>query len=122
MEDNSNSIDVFDYDFDNDSLLFNNQSVEYESSIDLGNIILDMGVDGTPIGAEILHASKLFKVPKSALRDYHSFRAVIHISKDTIEINLTLTVFMRNHMTERTAISQVTNDVNIPSSQVALVC
>lgn len=121
MEDNCN-IDIFDYDFENDSLLFNNQSIKYDSSIDLGDIILDIGENGTPVGAEILHASKLFNVPKSALKDYIKFKAAISISKDTIEINFALTTLLRNHITERTAISHGINDINIPASQIAMVC
>ena len=122
MGDKSNSIDIFDYDFENDSLLFNIKSIQYESSINLGNIILNIGVDGTPVGAEILHASKLFNVPKMALKNYKTFRAEISISEDTIEIKLSITILLRNHVTERIAASHGINDINIPSSQVAMVC
>jgi len=117
-----NKIDVFDYDIENDSLLFNSHDVKYESSIDLGNIILDIGEAGTPVGAEILHASKLFNVPKMALQKCRKFRAEISISEDKIEINFTVTVLLRNRVTERIAASHGINDINIPSSQVAMVC
>src|SRR5674476_1059619 len=35
--------DFYDYDFENDSLFFNRKGVQLESSIDLGNVILDIG-------------------------------------------------------------------------------
>src|SRR5665647_2321633 len=73
MKDKSNfrqiTIDHSDYDFENDSFFFNHGGVQLESSIDLGNLIIDMGVDGSPIGFEILHASKMFNVPKSKIKN-----------------------------------------------------
>ena len=115
-------IDVIDYDYENDSLIFNSKCREYESSIDLGNIILDIGVDGTPVGAEMLHASKLFNVPKSALRNFVKFKAEILISEEEIEVKFSVTVFMRNMITEKVAVSHGVNDINIPSAQVAMAC
>jgi hypothetical protein len=35
-------IDTFDYDFENDSLFFNYKGIDYESSIDIEDIILDL--------------------------------------------------------------------------------
>lgn len=112
----------FDYDFENDSLIFNSKSREYESSIDLGDIILDIGVDGIPVGAEILHASKLFNVQKSALKDFVKFKAEILVSEEEIEVKFFVTVLMRNMITERVAVSHGVNDINIPSAQVAMAC
>jgi uncharacterized protein YuzE len=115
-------IDVIDYDYENDSLIFNSKSREYESSIDLGDIILDIGVDGMPVGAEMLHASKLFNVPKSALMDFVKFKAEILISEEEIEVKFAVTVLMRNMITEKVAFSHGVNDINIPAAQVAMAC
>jgi len=115
-------IDVFDYDFENDSLLFNNQNIDYESSVDLGDIVLDIGVDGTPVGAEMLHASKLFGVSKTALKNCQNFKAEISISKDTIKIKITVSVPFRNGVIEKIAASQGINDINVPSAQIAMAC
>jgi uncharacterized protein YuzE len=115
-------IDVIDYDFENDSLLFNHQGTQYESSIDLGDIILDIGVDGLPVGLEILHASKIFNVQKSAIKNFQKFRAEILISEQTIEIKYAISMILRNHKTEKIAVSRGINDVNVPSAQIAMVC
>lgn len=115
-------IDILDYDLENDSLFFNYQGIPYESSIDLGNIILDIGEDGSPVGFEILHASKLFNLPKSAIKNFQNFKAEISISEKMIEIKFTISIILRNHKTERIAASQGINDINVPSAEVAMVC
>ena len=72
-------IDVFDYDLENDSLFFKYKGKKYKTSTRIDNIILDLGVDGSPVGAEILNASKMFKVPKSAIKNLKNFYAEISI-------------------------------------------
>lgn len=124
MKDRSYSypIDVFDYDFESDSLLFNNQNIDYESSVDLGDIILDIGVNGIPVGAEMLHASKLFGVSKIALKNCQNLKAEISISKDTIKVEITISVLSRSRMIEKVVASQGINDINVPSAQIAMAC
>jgi uncharacterized protein YuzE len=115
-------IDLFDYDFENDSLFFNYKGIDYKTSIMIDNIILDLGVDGSPVGAEILKASKMFKVSKSAIKNLKNFYAEISISKETIEMKFTIAVIIRNRETEKIAASHSLNDVNIPSTQIAMAC
>lgn len=100
-------IDVWDYDFENDSLFFHSTGIKYKFSIDLGDIILDIDEDGTPIGAEILDASEVFGVPKASL-------------KETLEITLNIVVISRNKSVEKRAASRGINDVNLPVGQVAM--
>jgi uncharacterized protein YuzE len=121
---NSRSVkaDFYDYDFENDSLLVIDRGAKYESSINFENIILDIDVDGLPIGVEILHASKLFDVSKSAIKNFQSFRADINISEKTIEINFTINVIKRNQYIEKIAISHGINDMNLPSAKIAMAC
>jgi uncharacterized protein YuzE len=116
-----NAADFYDYDFENDSLFFNRKGVQLESSVDLGNVILDIGVDGSPIGFEILHASKMFKVSKSIIKNFDSINADIFITRETIEVTLTITVSLRNCKTPKIAISHGTNDINLPPAQMAMV-
>ena len=119
-ENNVYPIDLFDYDLENDSLLFNYKGIDYKTSIRIDNIILDLGVDGSPVGAEILNASKMFKVPKSAIKNLKNFYAEISISKESIEMKFTISVVVRNHKTEKFATSHSINDVNITSVQIAM--
>jgi len=126
MKDKSNfrqiTIDHSDYDFENDSFFFNHGGVQLESSIDLGNLIIDMGVDGSPIGFEILHASKMFNVPKSKIKNFYTINAKFVITEEIIEVTLTLTILERNRKTPKIAISQGINDMNLPPAQIAMVC
>jgi hypothetical protein len=119
----SRPIDVFDYDFYNDSLFFSYKGgAKYESSIDLGDIILDFGEDGFPIGAEILNASELFNVTKSALKNIIKFGAEFSISEKDIKVTFNISVLLRNQQVERVAASQGVNDINIPAAQIAMAC
>lgn len=113
--------DFYDYDFENDSLFFSREGVKLESSIDLGNVILDIGVDGLPVGFEILHASKMFNVPKSVIQNFYSINADIFVTEKSIEVTITMTVLLRNRKTPKIAISQGTNDINLPPAEMAMV-
>ena len=83
-------IDVYDYDPENDSLFFFYRGMKYESSIHVENIIVDLGEDGSPVGAEILHASEMFEVSKEELEKPINFYAEISVSEETIEVDFTL--------------------------------
>ena len=126
MSKNSNFLkitaDSYDYDFENDSLFVIRKGVQLESSIDLGNVILDMGVDGTPVGFEILHASKVFKIPKSQIKNFHHINAEYVITEKTIEVKFTITVDVRNYKTPKIAISQGINDMDLPPAQISMSC
>jgi uncharacterized protein YuzE len=126
MSKNPNSLEVeadsYDYDFENDSLFVIRNGVHLEASIDLGNVILDMGVDGTPVGFEILHASKVFKISKYQIKNFHHIRAEYVITEKTIEVTFTITVDVRNSETPKIAISQGINDMDLPPTQISMVC
>jgi uncharacterized protein YuzE len=121
-ENNVYPIDLLDYDLENDSLFFNYKGIDYKTSTRIANIILDLGVDGSPVGAEILNASKMFEVPKSAIKNLKSFYAEISISKESIEMKFTISIIVRNRKTEKFAVSNSMNGINIPSAQILMAC
>jgi hypothetical protein len=47
--------------------------------------------------------------------------AEISITKETIEIKITITVLLRNRETPKIAISQGINDINLQPAQMAMV-
>jgi uncharacterized protein YuzE len=114
--------DSSDYDFENDSLFVIRKGVQLETSIDLGNVILDIGVDDTPVGFEILHASKMFKISKHQIKSFHRIIAEYIITEKTIEVKFTITVNVRNYKTPKVAISQGVNDMDLPPAQISMVC
>lgn len=114
---------VLDYDFENDSLFFNNNKSKFDISIDLGDLIVDIGEDGVPIGVELLNASKHLKVSKIALRnDIKVVEANVEISEKEIEVKISVFVENRNKLTEAVSILYGLNDVNLQPGQTALVC
>ncbi|MDQ1252444.1 MAG: hypothetical protein QG646_1565 [Euryarchaeota archaeon] len=114
---------VLDYDFENDSLFFNNNKSKFDISIDLGDLIVDIGEDGVPIGVELLNASKHLKVSKIALRnDIKVVEANVEISEKEIEVKISVFVESRNKLTEAVSILYGLNDVNLQPGQTALVC
>jgi uncharacterized protein YuzE len=125
MKETSNSleIDVFDYDFHNDSLLFSYSGIKYDYSVELGDIIVDFGDNGLPIGAEILDASELFNIPKSAIKNgITKFDVNFSISKEAIEVTFILIVTLRNQEITKIATSHVINDIDAPTAQIAMTC
>jgi uncharacterized protein YuzE len=89
---NERSIDYINYNLVDDDLFLYHNNIKYESSVDLGNVILDLDAEGSPIGLEILDASKLFKVPKSSLQNIQTVKAEISISSEIIEIKIMISV------------------------------
>lgn len=115
--------DVLGYDFENDSIFFGNNSSKYDVSIDLGDLILDIGEDGIPIGVELINASKHLGVPKLALRNNLKFvEANIEISDKEIEVKISVFVEIRSKSTEKVSVLHGVNDVNLQPGQTALVC
>lgn len=115
-------INVFDYDFDNDSLLFRDESFKYHSSIDMGDLILDIGEDGSPIGMELLNASKNFGVRKISLRGIKDIKASINVSDEVIEVKISVYVEKRNNTVEKVSISHGVNDLNLQAGETAMAC
>jgi uncharacterized protein YuzE len=113
---------VLDYDFENDSLFFNNNKSKFDISIDLGDLIVDIGEDGVPIGVELLNASKHLNVSKIALRnDIKVVEANVEISEKEIEVKISVFVDIRNKLTEAVSVLYGLNDVNLQPGQTALV-
>lgn len=90
------NLSKFDYDFENDTIFFYGTDKKYKTSIDIDDIILDVGEDNSAIAIEILDASKKFNVPKSDLSNILHFNAEISVSKETIKVIMKLVIKKRN--------------------------
>ena len=115
-------IDVWNYDFETDILFFRDKTQKYYSSIDMGDLILDLGVDGSPIGVELLNASQNFSVSKIILSGITGFKSLVTISKTDIEVTITVFVKIRNTKVEKVSISHGINDLNLQAGQTAMAC
>jgi uncharacterized protein YuzE len=90
------NLSKFDYDFENDTIFFYGTDKKYKTSIDIDDIILDVGEDNSAIAIEILDDSKKFNVPKSDLSNILHFNAEISVSKETIKVIMKLVIKKRN--------------------------
>lgn len=122
MDECSRKIDVWGYDFETDTLFFRDKKIKYHSSLDIGDLILDIGDDESPIGVELLNASKNFGANKVILMSIKDLKVDINISKDAIEVKISVYVESRNAKVEKIVVSHGINDVNLRAGQTAMAC
>jgi uncharacterized protein YuzE len=112
-----------DYDFENDVLYIYTNEGKYGESVDLDDVILDIGEDGNIIGIEILDASKIFKVDKyDLLKNLIKFEAVIKITKDVIKLNMKLEVLKRNKEIVRESTIKGLNYNGLNEGEMEIAC
>jgi uncharacterized protein YuzE len=116
------NLSKFDYDFENDTIFFYGTDKKYKTSIDIDDIILDVGEDNSAIAIEILDASKKFKVPKSDLSNILHFNAEISVSKETIKVIMKLVIKKRNGLVNKftEACGLNNNDLPVSTQEMAL--
>lgn len=88
----------------------------------IGDLVLDLGIDGSPIGVELLNASKNFGVSKLLLNGITSFKSLVTISKTDIEVTITVSATFRNANVEKVSVSRGINDMNLQAGQIAMAC
>lgn len=111
---------TWDYDPENDSIFLYAADAKYEYSIDLGDMILDIGNDNSIAGIEILDASLLFGLPKEDLKNTVKFHAEIIISKETIKVNICMGVASQDKEIEKCTTALGINDMNLPAGTTAM--
>jgi len=110
----------WDYDPENDSVFFYLADAKYDFSIDLGDIILDIGNDNSIAGIEILDASALFGLSREDLENTVKFHAEITISKETIKVNICVGVARQNREIEKCTTTLGINDMDLPAGKTAM--
>lgn len=122
MAEYSRHVDAWGYDFETDSLFFRDKSIKYHSSIEMGDLILDLGIDGLPIGVELLNASKNFNISKFMMKGIESFNITIDVSETEIKVTIKAFVKLRNTKVEKVSVSHGVNDINLQAGQTAMAC
>ncbi|HKZ42805.1 MAG: hypothetical protein A3B06_03915 [Candidatus Yonathbacteria bacterium RIFCSPLOWO2_01_FULL_43_20] len=69
---------------------------DYDVSVDCEGIILDFDKKKRMNGIEILNASRLFRIPKMVLKHMMDSQVAISVSKDRIELVITIKSRYRN--------------------------
>lgn len=86
----------YTYDYVNDLLLFKIKDRDYLKSLDFDNLIVDIDKEGFITGLRIFDASKIFNIPKLALKNIQSFRFNARIEDKKVTIQLEFIPVLRN--------------------------
>lgn len=106
---------IFDYDAQNDSLFVHTPGKKYKSSMEFGNIILDVAEDNSVIGLEILSTSSVFGISKHDARNVKSIETTITISQKSIDLEIHILILKRNSKVSRVALASEANYMNLPA-------
>ncbi|MCH8003014.1 MAG: DUF2283 domain-containing protein [Nanoarchaeota archaeon] len=86
----------YTYDYANDMLLFKIKNRDYLKSLDFDNLIVDIDKEGFITGLRIFDASKIFNIPKLALKNIKSWRFNASIEDKKVTIQLEFIPILRN--------------------------
>ncbi len=90
-----------DYDYANDILFFKVKDREYDHSIELQDIVLDVDKKGYVTGIQIFDASTMFTVDKDSLRNIQKWEFNVKIEGRIIFVQLMFEMIRRNKVVER---------------------
>jgi|SRR3989338_565011 len=107
-----------DYDYIEDVLFFKIKDREYEKSLELGNIVVDLDKEGFLVGIQMFDASKFLQIPKETLRDVKQWKFAALIADNIIEVRIVFEVIIRNRVVERSPIIIQQAPENLPNSEV----
>lgn len=90
-----------DYDSPNDVLFFKVKDREYDHSIELEDVVLDIDKEGYVTGIQLFGASTMLNTEKSALRKIRSWEFKVKIEGKTVGIQMTIEMANKNKIIER---------------------
>lgn len=90
-----------DYDYSNDILFFKVKEREYDKSIELEDVVLDVDKEGYITGIQIFGASKMFNIEKDSLRNVQKWEFKVRTEGKVISIQLMFEMLRRNQVVER---------------------
>jgi Protein of unknown function (DUF2283) len=118
------NVEAYDYDLQNDSILFYKEGEKYKSSVEFNGIILDFSENDNIMTLEMLDVSDKFHVSKSELLNIKHFDATIEITKQNIKVTMNMEIIKRNTVLAKCLEALTINNMNIPSStqEIAITC
>lgn len=90
-----------DYDYANDILFFKVKERDYDHSIELEDLVLDIDTEGFITGMQIFGASKMFDVDKDSLRNVKKWEFKVRAEGKVIFVQLMFKMVKRNKVVER---------------------
>lgn len=94
-------IGEMDYDHTHDILFFKVKNRDYDHSIELEDVVLDIDKEGYTTGIQIFGASDIFNVDKNALRDIRKWELKVRTEKGIISVQVNFEMLKRNQVVER---------------------
>ncbi len=115
---------TYDYDLQNDSILFYNEGEKYKSSVEFNGIILDFSEEDNLMSIEMLDVSEKFHTLKSDILNLKKFIATIIIDKENIKVTMKMEILKRNKLFDKSLEALTINSMNLPSSTqgIAVTC
>ena len=89
-----------DYDYEHDILFFKVKDREYNHSLELSGLVIDLDAEGYPTGIQIFDASKIFQIEKVALQQIQQWKFAIQIHDRVVAVSLFFTTLRRNKVIE----------------------
>jgi uncharacterized protein YuzE len=122
---NLNAKGEFNYDYRNDILFFKVKNREYEKSIELENMVIDIDSEDFLVGLQIFDASKYFGIPKVHLRVAFQWKMQASISKvseeeSKMEVRLMFQIKIRNKIRQPEPI--ITQNIRDSLEDSKMVC
>lgn len=122
---NLNAKGEFDYDYANDILFFKVKNREYERSLELENMVIDIDSEHFIVGLQIFDASKYFGIQKVYLRIAYQWKLQTRATKisegeSKIEIRLMFQIKIRNKVLQPTPI--ITQNVRDSLEDSQMIC
>jgi len=111
----------FDYDYKHDILFFKTKERDYDKSIELDNIVLDLDKEGFIVGIQISEASKFLDLTKTMLLKVPNWQFEAEIKNNRIELRLTFKVEIRNKIIEKNPIILQPIFEKLPDSHIKCV-
>ena len=109
-----------DYDYKHDILFFKASERDYEKSIELEDVVIDIDKAGFIVGIQIFEASKFLNVSKKELLTIPHWKFEAAIDEGVMKIKLVFQVEQRNKIVEKNPIIMQPISEPLPNSQ--LVC
>ena len=109
-----------DYDYVNDILFFKIENREYDRSIELNNLVVDIDNEDYIVGLQIFDASNYLGVSKSNLK-INTWQFKARITPTTIEVRLLCQVSIRNKIRELSPIITQQNTHGLPDSSAMTI-
>ncbi|MFH1834584.1 MAG: DUF2283 domain-containing protein [Methanobacteriota archaeon] len=110
-----------DYDEVHDILFFKTKERDYDRSIELYNLVVDIDTENFLTGIQIFEASKFLRIPKTALRKIPRWDFCANVDKNTIEVRLKFQTMWRNKVIEKNPIIVESIGENLPDSEMVCV-